>query len=309
MGGCTQHSEDHAITPPPRISRESRADAGFTLIELSIVLVIIGLIVGSVLVGRDLISAAAIRGQISQIEGYQQAVNTFKGKYGHLPGDIRDPDATNFGFATRGTNQGQGDGNGLLQGNGAYFARGVEQTGENLMFWVDLARVNLIASGISTATPTTTALPLVPNTDMNKYFPPAKLLGYINTFSFAGVNYFQLSNGVIISTAHYIGGALTPPQARNIDAKIDDGKAEYGNVSVLRSVNTGNPSMIAMWGYTKSSTGACWLDDVSPSPCTTALAVDATSCIDNGNTAGVVPDYSVALVGGSTNCTLSFKMQ
>ena len=50
--------------------------SGFTLIELSIVLVIIGLIIGGILVGRDLINASAIRAQISQIDKYQQAANT-----------------------------------------------------------------------------------------------------------------------------------------------------------------------------------------------------------------------------------------
>jgi prepilin-type N-terminal cleavage/methylation domain-containing protein len=61
--------------------------AAFTLIEMSIVLVIIGLIVGGVLVGQSLISAAAVRAQISQIERYQTAVNAFRDKYSGLPGD------------------------------------------------------------------------------------------------------------------------------------------------------------------------------------------------------------------------------
>src|ERR1700735_2969244 len=93
------------------------AQRGFTLIELSIVLVIIGLIVGGVLVGQDLIRAADVRAQISQIEKYQTAVNTFRGKYGYLPGDIKDPDASSFGFQPRGPYAGEGDGNGILEGN------------------------------------------------------------------------------------------------------------------------------------------------------------------------------------------------
>lgn len=47
---------------------QMKNQSGFTLIELSIVLVIIGLIVGGVLVGRDLIKAAEVRAQVSQIE-------------------------------------------------------------------------------------------------------------------------------------------------------------------------------------------------------------------------------------------------
>jgi prepilin-type N-terminal cleavage/methylation domain-containing protein len=67
---------------------DNKCRAGFTLIELSIVLVIIGLVVGGVLVGRDLICAAELRAQISQIEKYNTAVNTFYGKYGGLPGPL-----------------------------------------------------------------------------------------------------------------------------------------------------------------------------------------------------------------------------
>jgi prepilin-type N-terminal cleavage/methylation domain-containing protein len=51
-----------------------KSATGFTLIEMSIVLVIIGLIVGGVLVGQDLIRAAYIRAQITQIEKFNTAV-------------------------------------------------------------------------------------------------------------------------------------------------------------------------------------------------------------------------------------------
>src|SRR3984957_20998129 len=76
---------------------------GFTLIELSIVLVIIGLIVGGILVGQDLIKAAEVRAQLLQIEKYNSAVNTFRGKFGGLPGDLALSLANQFGF-TSGSN-------------------------------------------------------------------------------------------------------------------------------------------------------------------------------------------------------------
>ena len=68
--------------------------AGFTLIELSIVLVIVGLIIGGILVGQQLIHAAQIRQQAKQFELINAGVNTFRTKYNCLPGDC--PDATQF---------------------------------------------------------------------------------------------------------------------------------------------------------------------------------------------------------------------
>jgi prepilin-type N-terminal cleavage/methylation domain-containing protein len=68
--------------------------SAFTLVELSIVLVIIGLIIGGVLAGRDLIRAAELRSLVSEVERYNSAVNAFKLKYNCLPGDCAT--ATNF---------------------------------------------------------------------------------------------------------------------------------------------------------------------------------------------------------------------
>src|SRR5579872_6907625 len=79
-------------------------ESGFTLVELSIVLVIIGLIISSVLVGQDLIRSAELRATVTQLEGYNAAVGTFRGKYNGLPGDVAG--AVNYGFASNGNGDG-----------------------------------------------------------------------------------------------------------------------------------------------------------------------------------------------------------
>ena len=69
--------------------------SGFTLLELSIVLIGIGLLVGGVLVGRDLIDAARQRGVLKEFESYQLAIQTYKLKYNCYAGDCNN--ATQFG--------------------------------------------------------------------------------------------------------------------------------------------------------------------------------------------------------------------
>jgi prepilin-type N-terminal cleavage/methylation domain-containing protein len=87
---------------------------GFTLVELAMVLVIIGLFAGGILVGKDLIHAAEIRSQIKQFQEYEIAYNTFKIKYNCTVGDC--PNATSLFGSTdsTGTAITNGNGNGRI---------------------------------------------------------------------------------------------------------------------------------------------------------------------------------------------------
>ncbi len=70
----------------------------FTLVELAIVLVIIGLIIGGVLVGQTLITVAGLRAQSKQFIQIDTAALVFKNKYADLPGDMPAAKVTAFGF-------------------------------------------------------------------------------------------------------------------------------------------------------------------------------------------------------------------
>src|SRR5665213_1974652 len=74
----------------PQRHTTHNAMEGFTLVEMAIVLVVIGLLVGAIFVGRDLIHAAELRSVVSDIEKFKSAVNTFKLKFNGIPGDMTD---------------------------------------------------------------------------------------------------------------------------------------------------------------------------------------------------------------------------
>ena len=272
---------------------------GFTLIELSIVLVIIGLIVGGVLAGQDLIRASELRAMIAQIEKYNTAVNTFRGKYNALPGDLNSATASAFGFASRGAYTGEGDGNGVIEGISAHAAssnNGYLESGETTMFWVDIStangiNVNLIDGSFSAATATT--FPAIPSTALGLYFPPAKIGkgNYVYVGSTLGVNYYGLSALTSIASGGQVtsGVSITAYQAYQIDKKLDDGFPMTGTIKA--TYDTG-----ALALNTPNSA-------ISPH---TSNPPAATDCFDSTAT----PNYAVGVNNGAgANCGMSFIFQ
>ncbi|MBQ0719490.1 MAG: prepilin-type N-terminal cleavage/methylation domain-containing protein [Gammaproteobacteria bacterium] len=90
------------------LSNSSR-QSGFTLVEIAIVLVIIGLILGGVLKGQVLIENAKYKSFVKQIESYRAAVYTFQDTYRGLPGDLLNVSALDAAATA-------GDGDGLIEG-------------------------------------------------------------------------------------------------------------------------------------------------------------------------------------------------
>lgn len=301
---------------------------GFTLIELSIVLVIIGLIVGGILVGRDLISAAEVRAQVSQIEKFQQAVNTFKGKYGSIPGDISDRDATNFGLATLGSNV---TASGILESPNPYFDVGIpsnanypQLAGEQTLFWTHLSQAKLVEGNFSHDSTSFPAVDVALGSQMAQYLPPAKIGSDASISAYSGdvwtsrysSNYFHLAKQWYGVADHvlYEDTVLTVQQAYAIDKKIDDGLPQYGHTLAL----TSNFSFSTTWanganhssnGQMSSGASGAGGGPIGPSD-TTAVSANSGTCYDNGNSAGAIAQYSVTWANGAlTNCALSFKFQ
>ena len=64
---------------------------GFTLVELAIVMIIIGLLIGGVLKGQELINNAQVTSTITSIKGLDAAINTFEDMFSSFPGDMANP--------------------------------------------------------------------------------------------------------------------------------------------------------------------------------------------------------------------------
>lgn len=274
---------------------------GFTLIELSIVLVIIGLIAGGVLVGKDLMVASAIRSQITQIESFRQATYTFKNKYNCLPGDCFN--AEQFGFVTRHRTIGRGDGNGQLFAGANGWQTGWGQgAGEVMLYWRDLSEAGLIAESFSIALSANGIINSVTKTStpsLYDYYPVAKVSsnnfvyvwsGGINSnTAHNGKNYFGVSMLTTIYNQYNVNGSrnTTVNAAYNIDTKIDDGLPHTGKVTAM--FLNGQPTWSGASG-------------------TAATAASSATCYDNGNVNGAAQRYSTSQNNGSgANCGLAFE--
>lgn len=219
---------------------------GFTLIELSIVLVIIGLIAGGVLVGSDLILAATIRATISQVEKFDTAANTFRIKYNCLPGDC--DKAVEFGFATSGGAGDDGNNNKVITGT---FIAPLTTSHEGYNFWYHLQLANMIEGGNYPG-----SYYLAPEYDPTLpgvHFPKAKIANtgiWVSQglFQWAGLgtsltntNYFWILQKMINTGTVSIRfvGALKPIENYMIDSKTDDGFPLTGVVGLSHYYHNG----------------------------------------------------------------------
>jgi prepilin-type N-terminal cleavage/methylation domain-containing protein len=138
------------------IKNKNSAEAGFTLVEIAIVLVIIGLLLGGILKGQEMITQAKIKNIVNDFNGITVAVTSYQDRYRAIPGD--DQNAT-----TRWTTQapGKGNGDGIITGkykdNNTAGAGGAPANGaESNLFWQHLRIAGFVAgltSGTGTGTP------------------------------------------------------------------------------------------------------------------------------------------------------------
>lgn len=226
---------------------------GFTLIELAIVLILIGLIAGGIIVGQSMLHQAELRTVIADLKNFEDATKQFQDKYNALPGDMYNaedfwgadascPNTTSNAVPKTATCDGNGDGK-------VYDVLAASERYESFRYWQQLSNAELIEgryTGVTGSGSTTDAVNgvNVPVSDFNNIGYGMAYLGYYTSASGDAANVFDalftnIDYGHVVTIgadSGTVGGdltfftGLTPVDARSLDVKLDDGYANTGKL-------------------------------------------------------------------------------
>lgn len=182
--------------------------SGFTLVEIAIVLVIIGLLLGGVLKGQELITQAKIKNVSNDLSGVTVAVYGYQDRYKRLPGD--DPGQTRWSVGVTPTAltvaTDQGDGDNRIEG----LYSSTTDTDESRKFWLNLRLAGFVAGDTST----------VANGSTQPLNAAGGIVGVAN-------------GGLGLTGTIVCAGSLSAKIAQAIDVQMDDGNALTGSVRSL----------------------------------------------------------------------------
>ncbi|TAJ91436.1 MAG: prepilin-type N-terminal cleavage/methylation domain-containing protein [Gammaproteobacteria bacterium] len=253
---------------------------GFTLVEIAIVLVIIGLLLGGILKGQQLISSARVRNMADQNTGIQAAYFGFIDRYRQIPGDmppalacsaitstITACGASPFGAATVGGNQ-----------NGR-----IDSWVEAGAIWAHLSAAGFINGTYPGVTGNVAAYEggvLSGNVPGNAFQQPI-FLGYTDDYDGGG-------STSTVRLAYAYGAGVTASLLRELDVKLDDGAPGTGVVrSTVSAVKNGETAV----GGTNFGAGGTagrevllWNSTFGPACVTNPDTATATYNVDSDNT-------------------------
>ncbi len=214
------------------LSVNIKKQSGFTLVEIAIVLVIIGLLLGGILKGQELITSARVRNLADQNTGVQAAYYGFIDRYRQVPGDML---LANAQAAISNTVTVGGDGNQIINDG---------SLAEAAAAWQHMALAGFIqgAYGGNAAYVATVDAPI-------NAFQGRILLGMIDEYTLAPAEAATVRLG-------YVFGSNVPVNVmRELDVKIDDQEPDTGvmRMSTTAAVGAANYGGIENEG----SAGAC----------------------------------------------------
>lgn len=207
----------------------SKKKSAFSLIELSIVLIVIGLLIAGITGGASLIKSSELRSVMGEARGYAVAVNAFYSQFNALPGDYR----TALGTVTA-----IGDGDDRIE----YYSDASAPVAEGLQAWLALKAIGGIDS---TITLVAVGVAQVPTTNMpaSKTKSSGWAFDYNKTSTqnvvvLTGATTTGTATDSLVNGLTKVSPAILATDALSIDAKIDDGVANTGKVRGVDSAAT-----------------------------------------------------------------------
>ena len=187
---------------------------GFTLVEIAVVLVIIGLLLGGVLKGQELINSAKVKSVVSDFRSTSTYLFSYQDRFRAMPGD--DPGVANRLAGAIRASTGGSVGNGRIEG----LWNSTTPTDESVLFWQHVRLANL-ATGDGRS-PTTEGVTL------HDWLPRNAVGGRIGV---TGIPPITAWAGTFFICQDNLAGNF----ARQIDIAMDDGLPASGSVRLLPS--------------------------------------------------------------------------
>ncbi len=218
--------------------QKNKFKRGFTLVELATVLVVIGLIVGGLYVGKQLVRLAEARSTIVRLDQFDAALNAFRTKYKYLPGDLPYQLARGYGLPAGPSAAQGGDGSGRIDDRhtSAFDAATFRWEGELPLVWQQLSAEQAVPGG-----------PFDGSAELGRGFPKLPIGGgviiegrvfdrtgmtaaggdsHVNGYLVGGVNINTSSNEYTFLPFFQADAAYA------VDVKRDDGKPLQGDLRV-----------------------------------------------------------------------------
>jgi prepilin-type N-terminal cleavage/methylation domain-containing protein len=198
---------------------------GFTLVEIAIVLVIIGLLLGGILKGQEMITQAKIKNVIADMSGVSAAMYGYQDRYRALPGDDK-------GAAARwSTGVAAGTGDGIIEG--LYLAASPAETAE---FWRHLRLAGFVAGTGAEQPFNAVSGRMGVQTGDGTDATPGPVMGSAAVVGPPAIPAVPGFSSLIMCSAN-----LPDKIAVSVDAQMDDGVGTAGNVRAIRQGTPNNP--------------------------------------------------------------------